>query len=84
MNGTAEFRVSTAHGGEVVEASLPPRVIRPDAGRHVIRFSIDEFREYELAGDESAQLPSHFRFCLGAIDPWGNVSRPSCARFEFR
>ena len=50
----------------------------------VIRLPIAEFREYEFARDETTELPSHFRFCLNAVDPWGNVSRTSCARFRFR
>ena len=52
--------------------------------RHVrtVRLPLKEFLSFSDV--ESQPLPANFRFCLVAVDPWGNGSRSSRARFRFR
>ena len=46
----------------------------------VLAIPIDD--DFSL-GEPTVELPSRGRFCLVAVDPWGNVSRESCAAFRF-
>lgn len=83
VGGDAELRLNTPAGTSEYGRSLEPRVARTGTGAlHVLRVPADDLSPFDA--DPATEPPARFRFCLAAVDPWGNVSGPSCAMFRFR
>ena len=71
-----ELLVSTGVGAEVQRTR--PRIT------HVLRVPPRSLVPFSDDPDFIPEPPPRFRFCLVAVDPWGNGSSPSCSTFRFR
>lgn len=66
-------------------SGLRSQVVRTRGGRtHVLRVPRERLLPFSPTGDSTAEPPARFRFCLLAVDSWGNASARSCATFRFR
>ena len=84
IDGSVTFDVTEdLESGEAESyiAPLPESIVGTRGrGVHVMRVPVERL----LAFDDAPELPAQGRFCVVAIDPWGNGSKRSCARFRLR
>jgi dipeptidyl aminopeptidase/acylaminoacyl peptidase len=85
VEGEVHFGGGGADRGAVSSSGLRSQVVRTRGGRtHVLRVPRERLLPFSLEDDLDAEPPLRFRFCLLAVDPWGNGSALSCATFRFR
>ncbi|HEU0247775.1 MAG TPA: hypothetical protein VFR38_11885 [Gaiellaceae bacterium] len=85
VGGDVRLQLSTPQGVSSFARGLESQIVRTGTGPlHVLRVSADDLSPASFDADPDADPLLRFRFCLSAVDPWGNTSRPSCAMFRFR